>query len=89
MGLIRNLHSIRLPVAWEYIISNQYDAGSQSFNQDFFNQYNELVITAIHAGAYVIIDLHNYGRWSDQSIIGQGGANNGDVRGSDNLVIWS
>lgn len=64
---------IRLPVAWEYIISDSTDAGSESFNVDFFDTYNALVLAALDAGAYVIVDLHNYARWSDGTIIGQGG----------------
>ena len=70
---------IRLPVAWEYIISDSTDAGSESFNVDFFDTYNALVLAALDAGAYVIVDLHNYARWSDGTIIGQGGPPDSNV----------
>ena len=46
-------------------------------------------MTALEAGAHVIIDLHNYARWSDQSIIGQGGPSNADVRRNVNLLIMA
>jgi endoglucanase len=45
----------------------------------FFAQYDALVRAALDAGAYVMLDLHNYARWNG-AIVGQGGPSNDEVR---------
>ncbi|WVQ72195.1 hypothetical protein IAR50_001741 [Cryptococcus sp. DSM 104548] len=65
----------RLPFAWQYITPSWT---STSFNTDYFNAYNRLVRAVLNAGAYVILDLHNYARW-DGKIVGQGGPTNANL----------
>ncbi|WRT63122.1 uncharacterized protein IL334_000025 [Kwoniella shivajii] len=60
----------RLPVGWQYLVGN--NQASTSLDATFFATYDNLVKSALAAGSYVMIDVHNYARWNGQ-IIGQGG----------------
>ncbi|KAI9633316.1 carboxymethylcellulase [Dioszegia hungarica] len=72
---------IRLPVGWQYLTANSQT--STSFDETFFAIYDKLVQASLAAGAYVMIDVHNYARWNG-GIIGQGGPSNADFAN-----LWS
>lgn len=61
---------IRLPVNWQALVGN--NQASTSLATGLFTQFDNLVKASLSAGAYVMIDLHNYARWNG-GIVGQGG----------------
>ncbi|ODN86830.1 hypothetical protein L198_07193 [Cryptococcus wingfieldii CBS 7118] len=74
------VNAIRVPFGWQYITPS-WD--SPSLSSDFFSAYDKLVRGVLDAGAYAMIDLHNYARWDGQ-IVGQGGPTD------DNLAaMWT
>lgn len=72
---------IRLPVGWQYLVN--HDSSSKSLDAAFFAQYDKLVKAVTDAGAYAIIDIHNYGRWNS-GVIGVDGPSNDDF-----ARLWS
>jgi hypothetical protein len=73
-----DVSSFRLPVGWQYLVGSTSDSSSTSLDASFFATYDALVKGVTDAGAYAIIDIHNYARWNG-AIIGQGGPSNDDV----------
>lgn len=69
--------SYRLPFGWQYMVGNSQ--ASTSLDQAFLSKYDTLVQAGLKAGAYVMLDLHNYARWNG-GIVGQGGPSDEDVR---------
>lgn len=57
---------------------------STSLDETFFASYDKLVQASLAAGAYVMLDLHNYARWNG-GIVGQGGPTNQQV----SHVYWT
>jgi len=62
----------RVPTAWQ--LATPQVGGP--LNATWFSQYNNVVQTALNAGAHVIIDIHNYARWNGQLIGESGGPTN-------------
>jgi len=62
----------RIPIGWQALTASSL---SGSFNQTAWSLYQASVNQALSAGAYVIIDIHNYARWNG-AVIGQGGPTN-------------
>ncbi|EIN08978.1 endoglucanase [Punctularia strigosozonata HHB-11173 SS5] len=62
-------NTFRLPVSWQFLTN---DILTGVINEDNFTEYDALVQACLDAGAYCIIDVHNYARWNGE-IIGQGG----------------
>ena len=68
------LNAFRLPVGWQYLVNNKLGGTLDATNME---KYDALVQACLDAGAYCIIDIHNYARW-DGEIIGQGGPKDED-----------
>ncbi|KZS87208.1 cellulase-domain-containing protein [Sistotremastrum niveocremeum HHB9708] len=58
----------RIPFAWQLA---QPQLGA-TISSTFWNEYDQIVNAALQAGAYVIVDVHNYARWNG-AIIGESG----------------
>lgn len=58
----------RVPFAWQLATPTL----GGSINTTWLEEYDSVVTPALNAGAYVIIDCHNYARWNG-GIINQGG----------------
>ncbi|KAE9378464.1 glycoside hydrolase family 5 protein [Stipitochalara longipes BDJ] len=65
-------NTFRLPVSWQYLTNSAYTT-TGVLNAANLAAYDALVQDCLNTGAYCVIDLHNYGRFSDY-VIGQGGA---------------
>ena len=72
------LNIFRLPVAWQYLVNSQLGGTLDATN---FASYDKLVQGCLTAGAYCIIDIHNYARWNGQIIGSSGGPTNDDFSG--------
>jgi endoglucanase len=75
------LNVFRLPVCWQYLVSNVLGGTLDSNN---FGVYDQLVQGCLATGAYCVVDIHNYARWNDQ-IVGQ---SNGAVTNGDLASVW-
>ena len=79
--ILTRCYSIRLPVNWQALVGN--NQASTSLATGFFTQFDNLVKASLSAGAYVMIDLHNYARWNG-GIVGQGGPTDANVN-----TLWT
>ena len=62
----KKMSIIRIPFGWQFLTPQI----GGDFEQDYANQYFGYVDKSLAAGAYTIIDLHNYARWNGK-IVGQ------------------
>ncbi|KZT37202.1 cellulase-domain-containing protein [Sistotremastrum suecicum HHB10207 ss-3] len=62
----------RVPTAWQLATPTL----GGSLDQGWLSQYDEVVNTALQAGAHVIVDIHNYARWNGNLIGEAGGPTN-------------
>jgi endoglucanase len=58
-----NFNTFRLPVGWQWLINSKTTAGG-ALNAANWGLYDQLVQACLATGAYCIIDIHNYGRFS-------------------------
>ncbi|KZS87207.1 cellulase-domain-containing protein [Sistotremastrum niveocremeum HHB9708] len=58
----------RVPFPWALAQSSL----GATISSQFFSEYDAVVNVALQAGAYVIVDVHNYARWNG-AIIGESG----------------
>jgi len=70
----------RVPTAWQLATPTLGGTLSSSW----LSQYDNVVNTAIQAGAHVIVDIHNYARWNNQLIGESGGPTNAQF-----ASLWS
>ena len=64
----------RIPFAWQAV---QDAPGSDKLIEEYRARLDKVVTEVLEAGAYAIIDCHNYGRW-DGKIIGKDGPSAAD-----------
>ncbi|WVO15134.1 hypothetical protein L204_102778 [Cryptococcus depauperatus] len=73
----------RIPFGWQYLVGSTSDFSSKTLDPSYLGTLDTLVQAALGTGSYVMLDLHNYGRWNNQ-IIGQGGPTNENF-----ASVWS
>lgn len=70
----RGANLFRIPFAWQAV---QDAPGSDKLIEEYRARLDKVVTEVLEAGAYAIIDCHNYGRW-DGKIIGKDGPSAAD-----------
>jgi endoglucanase len=77
-----HLNAFRLPVGWQYLVSNTLGG---TLNSAFFAKYDQLMTNCLNSGAALcILDLHNYARWNGAIIGSSGGPTSAQF-----ASIWS
>ncbi|KAI1434872.1 glycoside hydrolase family 5 protein [Xylaria sp. CBS 124048] len=63
------INLLRIPTSWQFLVNGNLGGDLDPEN---LSQYDELVQSCLGAGAFCMVDVHNFARW-DGKIIGQGG----------------
>ncbi|KAI1828258.1 glycoside hydrolase family 5 protein [Xylaria intraflava] len=63
------INLFRIPISWQFLVDSRLGGNLDPSN---FSLYDKLIQSCLDAGAYCMIDIHNFARWNG-NVIGQGG----------------